>query len=138
MHDADQSSKDLGYELSDVQIKVILWSGVGAVIMTFVAFVVSVFFIKYLAAAGSMSEYEASPLAGENQEWDLDVRLQPNPPAALAEHREGQNYASTTDGTLSEEPEMYHIPIETAMDIVAKNGLPTFTAFLPSETQEEQ
>ena len=64
MHDADQSSKDLGYELSDVQIKVILWSGVGAVIMTFVAFVVSVFFIKYLAAAGSLSEYEAPPRAG--------------------------------------------------------------------------
>ena len=83
MHDADQSSKDLGYELSDVQIKVILWSGVGVVIMTFVTFVVSVFFIKYLAAAGSISEYEASPLAGENQAWALDVRLQPNPPPAL-------------------------------------------------------
>ena len=138
MHDADRSAKDLGYELSDVQIKVILWSGVGLVIMTFAAFVVSVFFIKYLAAGGSMSEYEVSPLAGENQEWDLKVRLQPNPPAALAEHREGQNYASTTYGTVSEEPEIYHIPIETAMDIVAKYGLPTFTAFLPSETQEGQ
>ena len=138
MHDADQSSKDLGYELSDVQIKVILWSGVGVVIMTFVTFVVSVFFIKYLAAAGSISEYEASPLAGENQEWDLDVRLQPNPPAELVEHREGQRYVSASYGTVSEEPEIYRIPIETAMDIVAKNGLPTFTAFLPSETQEGQ
>ena len=138
MHDADQSSKDLGYELSDVQIKVILWSGVGVVIMTFVTFVVSVFFIKYLAAAGSISEYEASPLAGENQEWDLDVRLQPDPPAELLEHREGQRYVSASYGTVSEEPEIYRIPIETAMDIVAKNGLPTFTAFLPSETQEGQ
>ena len=138
MHDADRSPKDLGYELSDIQIKVILWSGVGVVIMTFVTFVVSVFFIKYLAAAGSMSDYEASPLAGENQEWDLDVRLQPNPPAELVEHREGQSYASTTYGALSEAPEIYRIPIETAMDIVAKNGLPTFTAFLPSETEEEQ
>ncbi len=138
MSDADHSSKDLGYELTDIHVKVILWSGVGLVIMTFVAFVVSVFFIKYLAAAGSMSDYEPSPLAGENQEWDLDVRLQPNPPAALAEHRKGQSYASTTYGIVSEEPEIYHIPIETAMDIVAKDGLPTFTAFLPSETQEGQ
>ena len=138
MLDADQSSKDLGYELTDIHIKVILWSGVGVVILTFVTFVVSVFFIKYLAAAGSMSDYVPSPLAGENQEWDLDVRLQPNPPAELVEHREGQRYVSASYGTVSEEPEIYRIPIETAMDIVAKNGLPTFTAFLPSETQEGQ
>ena len=138
MLDADQSSKDLGYELSDIQIKVLLLSGVGLVVLTFAAFIVSVFFIKYLAASGSYSEYKASPLAGENQEWDLDVRLQPDPPADLAEHREGQAYRSTTYGTVSEEPEIYRIPIETAMDIVAENGLPTFTAFLPSETQEGQ
>ena len=138
MHDAGRSSEDLGYELSDIQIKVLLLSGVGLVVLTFAAFVLSVFFIKYLAASGSYSEYKASPLAGENQEWDLDVRLQPDPPADLAEHREGQAYRSTTYGTVSEEPEIYRIPIETAMDIVAKNGLPTFTAFLPSETQEGQ
>lgn len=138
MLDADRSSQDLGYELSDIQIKLILWSGVSLVILTLVSFVVSVFFIKYLAASGSYSEYKASPLAGENQVWDLDVRLQPNPPAALSEHREGQDYASTTYGTVSEEPRIYRIPIETAMDIVAENGLPTFTAFLPSETQEDQ
>ena len=138
MHDADQSSQELGYELSDIQIRLILWSGVSLVILTLVAFVISVFFIKYLAESGSYSDYKASPLAGENQEWDLDVRLQPNPPAALLEHREGQDYASTTYGTVSEEPRIYRIPIETAMDIVAEHGLPTFTAFLPSETQEDQ
>ena len=138
MPDADHSSKDLGYELSDVQIRVILWSGVGLVIMTFVAFVISVFFIKYLAASGPMTDYEASPLAGPNQEWDLDVRLQPNPPAKLQEHIGNQRYVTDSYGTVSEEPKIYRIPIETAMDIVAENGLPEFTAFLPDETQEVQ
>ncbi len=135
MHDADRTSEDLGYELSDVQIKIILWSGVGLVIMTFTAFVVSVFFIKYLAASGPMSDYEPSPLAGANQEWDLDVRLQVRPPATLRKFREDQAYTSTSYGTVSEEPEIYRIPIETAMDIVAEHGLPTFTSFLPSEDQ---
>lgn len=136
MHDADHSSKELGYELSDVQIKLILWSGVGIVVMTFVAFVISVFFIKYLAAAGSMSEYRTSPLAGQHQEWDLDVRLQPNPPAHLREHIREQRYITDSYGTVSDEPRIYRIPIETAMDIVAENGLPKFTAFLPDETRK--
>jgi len=138
MHDADQSSKDLGYELNDIQIKVILWSGVGLVIMTFVAFVISVFFIKYLAAAGSMTDYKPSPLAGANQEWNLDVRLQPNPPAHLRGHMGSQQAVSDTYGIVSEEPKIYRIPIEKAMDIVAENGLPTFTAFLPAEAEERQ
>ncbi len=138
MHDADQSSKDLGYELNDIQIKVILWSGVGLVIMTFVAFVISVFFIKYLAAAGPMTDYKPSPLAGANQEWDLDVRLQPNPPAHLRDHIREQRSVTDSYGIVSDEPRIYRIPIETAMDIVAANGLPTFTAFLPDETQEGQ
>ncbi len=138
MRDPERSSKDLGYELSDVHIKLILWWGVGLVIMTSLVFVISVFFVKYLVAAGSMSDYEASPLAGENQEWDLDVRLQPDPAGALVEHREGQNTVSSSYGTVSGEPEVYRIPIETAMDIVAKDGLPTFRVFLPSETGEGQ
>ena len=132
MHD-EQTSKEEGYELSDVQIKYILISGVGVVLMTFTAFVVSVFFIKYLDARGATTDFVESPLAADAQEWDIDVRLQADPPAAQRAHESDQRYRATTFGTVSQEPEIYHIPLEIALDIVAENGLPTFTSFLPTE-----
>ena len=127
------SSQGKGYEVSDVQMKVVLISGLLVVSMTLIAYVVSVFFIKYLAAGPAMSEFEPSPMAGEYEDWDLPVRLQVNPPAMLTEHKEDQAYISGAYGVVSDEPEIYRIPIETAMDIVSEHGLPTFTMFLPPE-----
>lgn len=135
MHDDEHAPEEKGYELSDVQVKVILFSGVGVVLMTFAAFVISVFFIKYLNARGASTDYVESPLAAEAQDWDLDVRLQTDPPAAQRAHKSDQRYRATTYGTVSQEPEIYHIPIETAMDIVVESGLPAFVTFLPPEEE---
>lgn len=125
---AEHSAEQKGYELSDVQIKVVLWFGVTIVFLTFVGYFVSIFFVKYFQSRPPITEYTATPLAqqGLAEQFPPGVRLQVNPPAALQQRLEEMSYVSDTFGVVSQEPEIYRIPVDTAMDIVVKNGLPTF------------
>lgn len=123
-----------GYEHSDIQMKVVLMFGVGTVLMTLFAYVFCTFFMKYLLAQPAMTDYKPSPMAGENQDWSSDIRLQADPFIALDEHVDAQEHASTQYSTVSDAPQIYRIPVETAIDIVAEGGLPTFEP-LPAKKQ---
>ncbi len=117
-----------GYEVSDVQVKTLLYAGLGVVIMTAVAYVVGTFTTKYFRAQPAIGDYRATPVALEEQDkpWDLPTRLQVDLPGALVEFRAEQNQAANSFGVVSEQPEIYRIPVETAMKIVAEKGLPKF------------
>lgn len=130
MHDA-HAPDEKGYELSDVQTKIILWFGIGTVVLSAFGFFASVFIVKYLNARDPLTEYEMSPMATEHQDWVTDFRLQPDPPGALDRHDAEQAHRSASFGVVDQDLEIYHIPVETAMDIVAERGLPKFTITIP-------
>lgn len=117
---------DDGYEISDVKVKVILIAGVGMVAFTLLSFAVSFMYGKVLNSETheDISEYTQSELAGEHNEWESAVRLQPDPPAELSVHKAEQRHLSTTSGIVSESPEIYRIPIEDALKHVAEHGFP--------------
>ncbi len=117
-----------GYEVSDVQVKWVLWFGVGLVILTFFGYVVGTIATKFFRAQPAIGDFRATPVALEqgSQEWDLPVRLQVEPPRALNEFNATQTSVATGFGIVSDEPEIYRIPVETAMKIVAERGLPVF------------
>jgi hypothetical protein len=119
---------DDGYEVTDVNVKYILVAGIAMVVFTLISFAVSLVYGKVLNSDthGNLSKYEPSELAGEHNEWTSGVRLQPNPAAELAEHNAEQHLATSTFGTVSESPEIYHIPIDKALEHVAEHGLPTW------------
>ena len=60
---SDPSSVQQGYELTDLQIKALVWAGVALVVMTFIAYVVSTFVVHYSNAQPAISEFDAPPIA---------------------------------------------------------------------------
>jgi hypothetical protein len=122
-----------GYELSDVQLRVVLWSGVTVVLLTLAAYIVSTFLVKYSNAQPPISDYTPTPMAIESrgEPFEGGVRLQVEPGAALVEFRAEQHRQATTYGTVSDEPEIYRIPISRAIDVVAQRGLPVFPVTTP-------
>lgn len=117
-----------GYETSDIQVKWILFSGLVVVAITFAGYVVGTITTRFYRAQPPIGDYRATPVALEEQDkdWTLPVRLQVDPPRALTEFERDQLTATMGFGVVSEEPEIYRIPVETAMKIVAERGLPAF------------
>ena len=76
-----------------------------------------------------MSDYEKSQLAGDNNDWVDETRLQPQPHLELADHeKEQRKSVGAWDKVSAEEggPKIYQIPVDVAIDLVAENGLPQF------------
>lgn len=130
MHDdhGNHGAEQKGYEVSDIQVKWVLVSGVALVALTFAGYIVGTIATRYFRAQPAITEYRATPVALEqqNRDWNLPVRLQVDPPRALTQFEKDQAAATTEIGVVSEQPEIYRIPVETAMKIVAERGLPVF------------
>jgi len=130
-----------GYEVTDVQVKLILVAGVAIVIMTAFGYLVGTFTTKYFRAQPAIGNYSPTPVALEEhgKPWNLTTRLQVDPPRALIEFKAEQTQAANSFGVVSQEPEIYKIPVETAMKIVAERGLPKFPKLAaPAEGQPTQ
>lgn len=125
MHNDHEPGSE-NYEQSDVRLKIIVICGLVVSGLTFVGFAASYGIVKGLNMREPATEYEAHPLAGEHNEWDTEVRLQPNPEQSLAAHLEEQTREVRSFGTISEEPAIYRIPVEKAMEHVVQHGLPEF------------
>jgi hypothetical protein len=124
------ANPDDGFELTDIQVKVILFSGVVMIVLSATAFFVSFLYTKMLVAdqRPTVSDYETSVFTQEHNAWDSDVRLQPSPPATLKAHQAEQAAASRAFGIVSESPEIYRIDVDAALDHVAEHGLPVWEA----------
>ena len=114
----------------------ILIAGLATVILTAIAYVVGTATVKYVRAQPALGDYNPTAVAIEeqNKPWELQTRLQVDPPRALHEFRTEQKHTENSFGVVSAEPEIYRIPMETAMKIVAEKGLPKFPKL---ETQAE-
>ena len=139
MHNDDTSSKEV-YEMSDASAKGIVIVGIGLTFLAVLSGISGYFALKYYTEARpAMSDYVKSPLAGEHMDWTGYVRLQPDPAAELKVHMSDETQAMHVYGKTSEDPPIYRIPVETAIDIIVQNEkLPKFTAlgFVP-EIEEE-
>jgi hypothetical protein len=141
-HDAGHhGAEQKNYETTDIQMKWILYFGLMLVVLTFVGYVVGTFATKYFRAQPALGDYRPTPVALEEQHenWNLPVRLQVDPPRALTEFEVEQAAAESSFGVVSAEPEIYRIPVETAMKIVAEKGLPVFPKVAaPAEGEAQQ
>jgi len=133
-----QSSSDTGYELSDIQVKAIVLSGVAVVILTAGAYLFGIFFAKYFVARDPITRYEQLPVAEESgpMTYPTGPRLQVEPERALTQLEERQRRMAQEYAVLSDSPEIYRIPVEVAIDLVAESGMPAFAPL--AETQQQQ
>lgn len=136
-HSHHEPNPDDGFELQDVSVKVILASGIFMVVFTLGCYFVSFMFTKMMTAEGRqpISNYEAPPMAADHNEWTTGTRLQPKPGTALKQHKDGEFTVSNSWGTVSESPEIYRVPINDALNHVAKTGLPVWE---PQKAQTQE
>lgn len=122
------TSEQKGYEVTDIQVKWVLWAGVGLVVLTFIGYIAGTFTARFFRAQPAIGDYRATPVALEQggHDWNLPTRLQVDPPRAQHEFEATQVNAASSFGVVSDEPEIYRIPVEAAMKIVAERGLPVF------------
>jgi hypothetical protein len=138
MHEhGDNATGTQGYEPSDIQLRIVLWAGIAVVVMTFLAYVVSTFVVRYVNAQPAISSYDLTPMAVESRSEPFaeGVRLQVDAPLGLSKVRTEQHRTATTFGVVSAEPEIYRVPVDTAMGIVAERGLPEFPKLSTEESE---
>lgn len=126
MHNGDSAGQK--YEVTDAHVKGILIVGLVLTIVAAASFVLGVVIMKWADAQEPATQFVASPLAGEHQEWTTDARLQDDPKAEMDQLRAEQEVAVRATGVLSEEPLVYRIPVDDALKIVAEHGFPDFKA----------
>ena len=120
------------YEHSDVHAKPLIITAAALAIMTFVAAAIGYWMLRTVFAPG---EDLSHVRAEERVRWDTPVRIQASPPMDFARYRDQQASITTSYATISTEPEIFSIPVETALEVVAENGFPEFRTLVPEGTE---
>ena len=120
----DQSA-DLspGYELSDLRPGYIALFGIALTAVIVVAAVITSLLIHFKAAEQSRQETPVPRLAGE-REATPGSRLQVDGNKELRQMRMAEDAALNSYGWVDKSSGSVRIPIERAMEILAKKGLP--------------
>ncbi|HTR81737.1 MAG TPA: hypothetical protein VMM58_08905 [Bacteroidota bacterium] len=113
------------YETRDVDFKKLMYVGVGliAIIILMLAanFLLSGFLGSYSSNPGAPADVVASGAP------DFPTpRLQPNPVLDLKELREHEDSVLSTYGWSDRRAGLVRVPIDTAMDLLLKHGLPVY------------
>jgi hypothetical protein len=114
------------YEPYDVDVGRILRWGLGLVAMVVGTLVVSWVFFDALAAYESRQDPELAPMAKVRPpEIPPQPRLQVQPKQDLEQVLDQQNRMLSTYGWVDEKNGVVQVPIDRAMELVLKDGLPS-------------
>lgn len=141
MHEHDDVPDSEKFELTDWHLKLVLMSGIGLVVVTLLSFAAGYVIMQSFGARPSMSEFSKPAMADDDGKWTTETRLQTAPWDVLDEFRVDQAHTQGAYGLVSDAPEIYHIPVEEAMKIIAEMGLIKIDAVgapaeLPTESSE--
>jgi hypothetical protein len=124
MHDEHKHSDgDPGYETRDVPGGLVFWSLLGLAVLTLVSAIFVLGFFVYLRALPDKVSPTPSPFASERT-LPPSPMLQANPPLELDEYNEKMDTARNSYGWVDKSAGIAHIPVDTALDIIAERGLP--------------
>jgi len=123
--DPSRSSADVGYETTDVNPKTLLaWVG-GLAGMILISIVAAWVFFDVLAGYAERADPKISPLAATEKGPPPDPKLIPDEPHDLASVRHGEDKVLDSYGWIDKGRGLIRIPIARAMELVAKEGLPS-------------
>jgi len=112
-----------GYELSDLNPRFIAMFGIGLVVAVAVAVIVTSLFMRYRAFQHARQETPVPRLARE-REITPEPRLQVDAPKELRQMRAAEDAALSSYGWVDKDAGIVKIPVDRAMEILAKKGLP--------------
>jgi len=115
---------NLGYETTDANTKVLAYAFVGLSLLIIGAFVAMwLLFVYFDSVAHKAEQREANPW-GNVDYRPPEPRLQTSPAADMQQMLERQNQLMKSYGWVNKASGIVRIPVDRAMDIVAKKGLP--------------
>ena len=120
-----EPSRDAGYETSDASARTLLAWGAGLVLVLITAAVTTGLFFNALAAYAKRTDPKVSPLAATESSARPEPRLLEKEPEDLAAVRKDEDQVLRTYEWIDRERGVVRIPIERALELVAKEGLPS-------------
>ena len=141
MHD-DKDSVKAGYEVTDMNIRLILISLTGLALMTIGGFVSIIFVMRgFEASRTPLNPAQASPLSTPDAQLPTGPILQQDPVAEKEVILGAAEGRLSTYGVISDTPQLrrVHIPISRAIELVGEGRVPyrqePVTAVIPTTTQ---
>jgi hypothetical protein len=116
-------TKNGGYEKSDANVGSLTKLGLGLVGLTVVVFLVMFGILKLLQQGAEKSQAPRHPLA-EATQLPPEPRLQKEPEIDLEKFRAREDSLLNSYGWVVNEAGVVRIPVDSAMALVAKRGLP--------------
>ncbi len=111
-----------GHELTDANIRPIVWTGVGLAIVAAIVFFISVGVFRYLAA--HPAQVLANPMAGEAPQFPPAPRIEDHPTVELQDLRQHEDQVLSTYGWVDRQAGTVRIPIDRAIDLAVERGFP--------------
>jgi hypothetical protein len=118
---ASDASVAAGHEIRDVSPRGVLLLGAALIVVGIVVHVLLRWLFGLLEARAALRDPPVSPLAGEAGRVpgpQLELRL------SSAEFEQAANDRLNSYGRIPDVPDVVHIPIERAMQLLAERGLP--------------
>lgn len=129
-HAPPGDSKAPGYETRDANPAVIVKWGIGLTLMVIVSFLLMRALFLHDVKLINKSRPAVSPLADANPVPPAPV-LQANPRLELAQLRKVEASLLTRYEWVQEDAKILRIPVERAMELVARQGLPAWPTTQP-------
>ncbi len=123
LHRDQRNDLPTGYELSDLKPGYIALFGIGVVIAVGLAVVITSLFVHYRELQNARQETPVPRLARERESMP-EPRLQVDAPNELRQMRAAEEAALNSYGWVDKEAGVVKIPVDRAMEILAKKGLP--------------
>jgi hypothetical protein len=119
------ASTDVGYETTDVNPKTLLAWVAGLACMIMLSIVAAWVFFDVLAGYAQRADPKISPLAATEKGPPPDPKLIPDEPHDLSSVRQEEEQVLDSYGWIDKGRGLIRIPIARAMELVAKEGLPS-------------
>jgi len=126
MSESTHSSPNGGYEKSDADAKSLTKFGLGLAAITIVVLILMFAMLKFLAQRQQASQPAKHPLS-EASQMPPEPRLQVTPEIDLEKFREDETHKMNGYGWVMKDAGVVHIPVDSALALVAKRGLPVRT-----------
>ena len=123
IHRDQRTDLPIGYELSDLKPGYIALFGIGVVMAVGLAVVITSLFVHYRELQHARQETPVPRLARERESMP-EPRLQVDAPNELRQMRAAEEAALNSYGWVDKEAGVVKIPVDRAMEILAKKGLP--------------
>ena len=113
-----------GYEKTDVKAKLIVLATIASVIATlfsiFIAFLFTIFLVSDAREYTPEGSYQG--VANQASDWTDPSHLQATPETDLDTYKAHSSAKSASFGKSSDSAEVYHIPVDEALNLVAEEG----------------